>query len=427
MATYRNALGQIDPYKSDWTSGSWSGTIDPGAVSNGLGSDSVSPTGFQYNPLLGDWWNQQGFQGNAFQTGQGDARFDQPQMTPELQAWAAANGYAPGFTEGYGGILKNGQIQPGTAQGNRTNDDAMMIAALLAGGVVGSAAYGAAGAAGTGAGEAAGGAAGAAGWEVPLAESAQLPAEFGGFQNVGAAAGEAGAASSPLLPMGAEAGVGALPSVPAVSGTAASGGGWGSLASGLGDFFSGNGSASDYARAAQTLAGLYTTNRATDAAQQGAADQNALIREAMAKNQPLIDTRNNALVQINGLMADPSSITKDPGYQFGLNQGQRQIDNQAAARGGYYSGQQLKASQQFGQDYAGTKLDQTYNRLLGAAGLGQQGGTANTNLSLNLGQNAATQGNIRGSGYIGMGNTLNNGLGGFINDWTNRKAWGEPG
>jgi hypothetical protein len=216
------------------------------------------------------------------------------------------------------------------------------------------------------------------------------------------------------------------------SGMKTVGNGMGNSGTSLADFFSGGGSMSDYGRLAQGLIGAYTTNRASDAAQQGQADSNALMArmydQNRADNQPLLDLRNSTLPQISALMKDPNSITSDPGYQFGLKQGQSQIDNQAAARGGYYSGAQLKASQRYGQDYAGTKLTDSLNRLMGVAGLGQVGATANqsnnTNYSQMGGNGLMQQGNIRGSGYVGMGNTFNNTLGDWINDYNTRKGPG---
>lgn len=188
-------------------------------------------------------------------------------------------------------------------------------------------------------------------------------------------------------------------------------------------------SGNTWANLGQMGVGLYAQDKATDALSSANNKELALQREMWqqnrADNQPLLDLRNGTLPQINALMKDPSSITQDPGYQFGLNQGQSQIDNSAAARGGYYSGAQMKASQRYGQDYAGTKLDQSLNRLMGVAGLGQVGGTNNqqnnNQFSQQQGNALMNGGNIRGSGYMGMANTIGNGLAGIYND--NQQQW----
>ena len=201
--------------------------------------------------------------------------------------------------------------------------------------------------------------------------------------------------------------------------------GGGGAMSGLSDFFSGNGSMSDYMRAGSTLYGMYANDKATDASVGGEQARNALLErmynENRADNKPLIDMRNAQLPAIQNLLSNPGSITQDPGYQFGLKQGQSQIDNGAAARGGYYSGAQMKASQRYGQDYAGTKLNDSLNRLMGVANLGQIGATQqqqnNTNFGTQSGNSLASQGNTRGSGYMGQANTLFNGVNGGMQDY----------
>jgi len=220
------------------------------------------------------------------------------------------------------------------------------------------------------------------------------------------------------------------------AGMARGGGGvgnMGNVGTSLADFFSGNGNLSDYLRVGSTLGGMYATDRATDAAQQGQSEANALMRQMYeqnrADNQPLLDMRNSTLPKIQSLLSNPSSITSDPGYQFGLNQGETQIDNNAAARGGYYSGAQMKASQRYGQDYAGTKLNDSMNRLMGVAGLGQIGATANQANNTNYSQAGSgglmQQGNIRGSGYMGQANTLLNGVNSGMQDyWWNQALRG---
>jgi hypothetical protein len=200
----------------------------------------------------------------------------------------------------------------------------------------------------------------------------------------------------------------------------------------LADFFSGNGSMNDYLRAGQAAYGMYSQGKATDAASAGNAAnlalQTRMYEENKALNQPLIDTRNSVLPQIQNLLANPSSITQDPGYQFQLKQGQNALNNRAAASGNYYSGQQMKAAQQYGQDYAGTKLDQSLNRLMGVA-TGTQVGANNAqqnagNYAVSGGNALQQGGNIRAGGYLGQYNTVNNNVNDWMQDQYNQKYWG---
>ena len=84
----------------------------------------------------------------------------------------------------------------------------------------------------------------------------------------------------------------------------------------------------------------------------------------------------------NDLALDPSKVQLDPGYQFGLTQGQQAIDRKTAAAGGRISGAALKAAAQYGTDYAASGYSTAYsranqartdrlNRLAALAGIGQ--------------------------------------------------------
>jgi hypothetical protein len=81
-----------------------------------------------------------------------------------------------------------------------------------------------------------------------------------------------------------------------------------------------------------------------------------------------------------GITHDVSAddVMKDPGYAFGLRQGEQAIARRASASGGRLSGAQLKAASQFGTNYASTKYGEAYqrrqdrlNRLAAIAGVGQ--------------------------------------------------------
>ena len=52
-----------------------------------------------------------------------------------------------------------------------------------------------------------------------------------------------------------------------------------------------------------------------------------------------------------------SDFTRDPGYQFRQQEGQRGVENSAAARGGILSGGALKAISRYNQDFASAFTD----------------------------------------------------------------------
>ena len=135
-----------------------------------------------------------------------------------------------------------------------------------------------------------------------------------------------------------------------------------------------------------------------------------------------------------------SDFQADPGYAFRQAEGQKAIDNSAAARGSALSGATLKALSRFGQDTASNEYQNSYNRwnndttsrfnrISGVAGTGQQAtsqigaygqNAANTssNNAMNTGSNVASNqvqaGNARASGYVGMANALNSGVSNYL-------------
>lgn len=178
---------------------------------------------------------------------------------------------------------------------------------------------------------------------------------------------------------------------------------------------------------------LISSNAASDAADAQAQGTAAGIAEnarqfdiTQANQAPYLAAGKTALGTLaseNDIALDPSKIQMDPGYQFGLKQGQQAIDRQAAAGGGRISGAALKAAAQYGTDYATTGYSAAYgrvnqartdrlNRLAALAGIGQ---TATQNVGA-LGADAAgknsalmvTAGNNAGAASLAQGNIWSN-------------------
>lgn len=122
----------------------------------------------------------------------------------------------------------------------------------------------------------------------------------------------------------------------------------------------------------------------------------------------------------------PGDLVNEPGYQFGLTQGNKAIENAARARGMFMSPATVKELLRYGQDYAGTKYQDAYNRdltnrttkfnlLSGAA----SGGQVAANTLSNAGQNYATNvgnlvtagANARGAAGIAGANAYGNAIG----------------
>jgi hypothetical protein len=131
-----------------------------------------------------------------------------------------------------------------------------------------------------------------------------------------------------------------------------------------------------------------------------------------------------------------SDFQADPGYAFRLAQGQKALDQQAAARGGLISGNALKAATGYGQDMASQEYQNAFNRYQtnrvnqlqplgnlmasGQAAASNQGaaagnyGTNAGNLITGAGNAIAgginTAGQAGAAGQLGMANTFANAL-----------------
>jgi hypothetical protein len=196
-------------------------------------------------------------------------------------------------------------------------------------------------------------------------------------------------------------------------------GGTGLAGSGATATAAGSGGLSSYIPAAtQALNALYQSyqsnkaqNALIEAGNQSNATQRYIFDTLRADQAPYRTSGYNALDRINGLMKDPSSVRDDPGYQFGLNEGQRSIDNSASARGGI-GGAALKAGSRFNTDYATTKLNDVFNRNATIAGFGQVANQQGAQTGMNYGNNVSNiqmgQGNALAGNHLNQGNIYGN-------------------
>lgn len=196
-----------------------------------------------------------------------------------------------------------------------------------------------------------------------------------------------------------------------------------------------------------------------DAAGDAAAVQAQAQREATAEQRrqynqtredlaPYRDTGNNALQQYAALSGirygkpktneDQSNMLSEeemqearemfkstPGYEFRMEEGIRARDRSAAAKGGLRGGGYGRELVRYGQGLASEEYNNYKNSLAALAGIGQ---TA-TNTGVAAGQNSANNisnlymqggsnqaaainnaGAARASGYVGMANSISNGI-----------------
>lgn len=120
-----------------------------------------------------------------------------------------------------------------------------------------------------------------------------------------------------------------------------------------------------------------------------------------------------------------SDLENDPVYNtsldFGLNEGEKAINNRSIANGGYDSGSTLKALTRYASDYGGTKANESYNRfnndnsnkysrLFGLSGLGESAASQQasniSNLDVGTGNANAAAEIAKGNAYTNLGNNV---------------------
>jgi hypothetical protein len=187
--------------------------------------------------------------------------------------------------------------------------------------------------------------------------------------------------------------------------------------------------------------------------------------EGVARQKPFLDAGVGALGKLNtllGLGPDSSAqgygslnqpftgadLASDPGYQFQLQQGQKQLDRRQAASGGFFSGAGLQEAEKFGQGLASTSFNDAFNRnqtnrsnilnpLQSMAGQGQtqanqvnalgaQFAGAQTGVNNSLIGLATNMGNANGAAAIAQGNALTGGINNGLTAWQRAQYMNQP-
>lgn len=107
-------------------------------------------------------------------------------------------------------------------------------------------------------------------------------------------------------------------------------------------------------------------------ANQGANDILAMNTQNRALMQPNMDFANKAMNPLGGLLGlqgydtqgANNAITNDAGYQFGLNQAQRNMDGSAGARGLLMSGANMLGQADLGNRYATDARQNAINNFM---------------------------------------------------------------
>jgi hypothetical protein len=166
----------------------------------------------------------------------------------------------------------------------------------------------------------------------------------------------------------------------------------------------------------------YSARQAGKAAKEGskAADQAndvqlRIFEQQRADAAPWREAGVNALGRLNAASTgDMSSFQASPDYGFRRSEGMRGIERGAAARGGAFSGNALRALSEFNSNLASSEYGNWWNRQAGLAGVGQQANSetnaAGQNYANQYGYNTRAAADARASGIENRANIIGGGL-----------------
>lgn len=149
--------------------------------------------------------------------------------------------------------------------------------------------------------------------------------------------------------------------------------------------------------------------------------QETFTKEKAQVRTDLAPWRETGATAVKELAADvqagPGEYTKSPGYEFGLEEGQKAITSSASQHGNMLSGKTMKAATKYSQDYASKDYDKFlgryYQSLAPKQNLAQIGQSSAAQVG-NLGQQTANMmgqaqqyaGESAAAGTVGAGNIL---------------------
>jgi hypothetical protein len=181
-------------------------------------------------------------------------------------------------------------------------------------------------------------------------------------------------------------------------------------------------------------AGIYGANKAADsqkkAAKKAAKAQKQALAQQLALTKPYVEAGKNALAEYQKMAPYENFGMKqfeaDPGYNFRMAEGMKELERSASARGLLQSGGTLKGIQQYGQNLASAEYQNAFGRYLTerearmspyayltgqgqAAAVGQAANIGTT--GANLAQIAMAKGDVQAAQAAGMGSSVGKAIG----------------
>ena len=136
-------------------------------------------------------------------------------------------------------------------------------------------------------------------------------------------------------------------------------------------------------------------------AEQGIGDLNKYYDQALSYQKPYADFGTNSLNEFQGWLDNPEF---NQNYDWRFNEGQKAVENSAAARGGALSGNALRGVTEFGQNMASQEYGNEFQRWMQRLGLGTSAAANMSNIDTSRGSQIL--GARAGMGQNWFNNTL---------------------
>lgn len=188
---------------------------------------------------------------------------------------------------------------------------------------------------------------------------------------------------------------------------------------------------SDWLNIGNTVLGAVSSNKAANVQQGASQDAIAELRRQYDTTRADQAPYQAAGVKALGNLSDPNAnFMASPDYAFRRSEGQRDLGNSFAARGGAFSGNALRALDQYNQSLASGEFGNWWNRQAGLAGVGQtanaQTGVLGQNTANNVANNIVGAGDARASGIQNTAAILGGGARNFVGNYLYRNAPYQP-
>lgn len=174
----------------------------------------------------------------------------------------------------------------------------------------------------------------------------------------------------------------------------------------------------------------------TNATDKATGVQKDMFDKTQAVLNPYVQGGNESNAELSKLLMPGGGVNMDelrklPGYEFALNQGERGIENSAAARGLGAAGTTAIKAGGFATGLADQTFGAQVGRLMGRVQVGENAAAGVGNAAVTTGQsvggNIIGAGNAQAGAYMASGNAVGNLGGDLTNAYMTSKLFGPGG